>query len=242
MTSSGSDVEFGVVQTCHAEMDRQWQLLLDQNAQRTEPIEVACRLGCAACCTQLPDASYSEGGQIADAIEHAPAPLRAEALDRLFAWEAEYLRWVGDDHMPLPSEDWKAHLFWRSRWHLRRIACPFLNIEDHTCGVYPMRPSPCRAHHAARSPDTDELQPPERCFPDAALAQGFLPSIGQLTRVNLSGVYSQHLQDALEAEGIEYRVFILPLVVMELGRAHYGWAPDGPPGPVRVLKGALAVA
>jgi Fe-S-cluster containining protein len=239
--------DFGVVQTCHDEMDRQWQHLLERNRERpiTEGlpmVEVMCRQGCAACCTQLPDASYAEGALIAWQIESTGGSDKEEAIARLLSWEAEFARWMRTNPLVDPVANYQEHLLWRSRWHARRIACPFLEMADHSCAIYPDRPTVCRAHHAARPPaGTDVPNPPEACFPDPAmLERGELRSVWQLNH-RLSEQFSEFEYETFQKEGVSWATFILPITVLAEGRRRFGW-PLGSDrtGPVRVLEHPLA--
>jgi Fe-S-cluster containining protein len=122
---------------------------------RTEGLEIACRPGCAACCTYLVGALPSEAALVVDHIDRLPSRERDAIIARLVAWERAWLLAGGRD-LVTPQ----AALVWQDR----RIPCPMLDPKSYTCTVYPVRPLACRAHHALPAP-TDEATRVQTPFP-----------------------------------------------------------------------------
>lgn len=254
--SDKDKLAIGVVQGCYRAFDRDWKQLLDQNAQLpvTEarpPVDVLCTSGCAACCTYLVDVLESEAVVLAVAIQQADESQRQEALFRLLQWEHEFLAWQARNPRPeevlLRVKDGRreasmnpAHIAWRVRWQYKRKACPFLNIEDYTCGVYEIRPTTCRGHHAATPPPdapADIRMPPEGCFTNEDnVRTGNPTSIWQINNM-LGEVWSAALAKQLGRHGLSWKPGLnLPLAVLAAGRERFGWpGPSDVGGTVPVL-------
>lgn len=113
-----------------------------------------CKPGCAACCYQWVSVSASEAMVIA---EHVRARGQGkEVVGRLKAHE-EATRLAGDR-----AEYWRLH-----------VPCPFL-VEGDLCGIYDVRPMPCRHlfsfdAHACHDPDPGTQTPNWREAMDAGV-------------------------------------------------------------------------
>jgi Fe-S-cluster containining protein len=235
-----------VVLRCYDWMDRQWTALLEKNAELSmlgEPkIDVACRKGCAACCTYVVDIFDSEAATIAVAIQQAEDVDRIQALFQLLAWEHEWNAWL--DLNPMPSQVLITktpdgmrgavnpdHMAWRVRWQIKRKACAFLNMEDYSCSIYDLRPATCRGHHAAYPPTgVDCATPPDGCFTSQAdVERGWPQSIYQINN-ELGEQWSMVLAQNLQRNDLPWKPGqILPIAVLEAGRARFNW-----PGPMDV--------
>jgi Fe-S-cluster containining protein len=251
----------GVVLACYDQFDREWRHLLDLNmmlpvTQGRPPIKVVCRTGCAACCTYLVDTLEGEAIMLAIAIEQADPESKHEALRRLLQWEHEYNRWLRGNPMPPPVfirgiegnkvdvELNAAHSAWRARWQVKRKACPFLNMEDHSCGVYELRPATCRGHHAAEPPadhPAEVREPPEGCFTTAEdLNSNRVTAPIWMLNNQLGEQWSVKLGQALMQRHLPWTPGqILPIAVLEAGRERFHWPqPQDVGGEVPVLENA----
>jgi Fe-S-cluster containining protein len=220
----------------HEAMQRAYDDLLAEAAARDDTAEVACRAGCAACCVYLVDCISSEGQLIAASIENGDPNYKAAVMARLLDWEHEFHRWLRTHPMPQRSEDDDAlndeHDLWRGFWQARRIACPFLDLDTNCCSIYQDRPSVCVGHHACYPPsgvvNDIPTPPPEGCFTKwEDVNAGHLTPIWQLN-AELCTTFSQVLAKSLEARGIQWTLYFLPLMVLREGRRHFGWPPVNP--------------
>jgi len=215
----------------HEAMDLAWDQLAQLAAETPGAAEVACAPGCAACCSYLVDTVSSEGTLIAASIENSPPAYKAIILSRLQDWEYEFERWSRSHPMPQRSDGQEhAHDLWRGRWQARRIACPFLNLDDNTCSIYADRPATCRGHHACYAPPDlageIPLQPPEGCFTSwEAIEKGELTPIWQLNS-ELCTIFSQVMVKTLDSQNVEWTLYFLPQMVLREGRKHFGWPPN----------------
>jgi len=214
----------------HQAMDEAWRLLMEMNAKQEQPGQVACGVGCAACCSYLVDTISSEGALIAASVEYGEPGYKAIVMERLLDWEYEFMHWLL--RHPIPSEGRKDHLhdLWRGAWQTRRIACPFLDLDDNTCSIYADRPATCRGHHACYAPPQlrgEMAEPPEGCFTsEEDLKRGQLTPIWQLNN-EVCQTFSGLLADALQARDIAFSSHLLPIMVLWAGRSWFGWpAPD----------------
>ena len=215
----------------HAVMDQAWDLLMQVNAESENPAQVACGPGCAACCSYLVDTISTEAELIAASMELGDPAYKAAALERLLDWEYEFMRWL--QRHPVPDGGIKnhAHDLWRGSWQIRRIACPFLDMDSFRCTIYADRPATCRGHHACYIPPEmagNVSQPPDGCFTSVEdIASGKLTPIWMLN-AHVGETFSKILVDTLEAKGVDYSGHLLPLMVLNVGRAVWGWPRPNP--------------
>jgi Fe-S-cluster containining protein len=238
-----------VVLNCHRQMDQQWQRLLELNAERPmqglPTMKLACAKGCAACCTFAVEAQESEAVVIAVAIEQTGGDDRQEAITRLLAWEHEFHRWLERNPMPppvtvQPDQGGKIHvtnnpkhLLWQVSWQIGRKACPFLNMEDHSCGIYDLRPTVCRSFHAIYPPPDAPRHvrlPPDGCFTTDEDLKAGRPGVVYQLNSDLGEIWSGALGKALEKHGLPGERSLLPLAVLKAGRERFGWPPPGDVG------------
>jgi Fe-S-cluster containining protein len=97
---------------------------------------VSCSKGCAHCCSLFTVTSLPEAMLIARWVWNSPE--REVYIARLIVRAREMAKYVNDDK-------------W---WDLQR-PCIFLDEENRTCSVYPIRPGCCRWHAV--------VSPPEEC-------------------------------------------------------------------------------
>ena len=216
----------------HAAMDQAWQMLLEVNAQSDRRATVVCGAGCAACCSYLVDAVSTECALIATSIEFGDPTYKATILERLLDWEHEFMRWLQRHPVPDNGEKTVAHDLWRGTWQIRRIACPFLDLDNYQCSIYADRPAMCRGHHACLPPpevaDQVVAAPPEGCFTSVDdIRSGKLTPIWMLNS-ELGQVFEKMLLDTLDAYGVTYSGHLLPLMVLSIGRAAHGWPQPNP--------------
>jgi len=214
----------------HEAMDEAWRLIEEVNARQEHPGQVACASGCAACCSYLVDTISSEGAVIATGIEYGDPGYKAVVMERLLDWEYEFMHWML--RHPIPNEGRKDHEhdLWRGQWQIRRIACPFLDLDSNMCSIYADRPATCRGHHACYPPPqvADHVSmPPEGCFTKIEdLQRGELTPIWQLNDT-VTQTFSKLLADSLHARDIAFSSHLLPIMVLWAGRSWFGWpAPD----------------
>jgi len=225
--------EAALVIKAHDAMDQAWQLLMEANAESAQPGEVACAAGCAACCSYLVDAISSEAVLIAVCIERGDPNYKRAVTERLLDWEHEFMRWL--QRHPIPHEGQKDHEhdLWRGAWQVRRLACPFLDMDDYTCSIYADRPATCRGHHACYVPpevlaERPVSQPPDGCFTSVEdIKNGVLTPIWMIN-AHVGEMFSKMLADTLDAARVEYSGHLLPLMVLNVGRAAYGWPKPNP--------------
>lgn len=221
LTPLGIDVTRDVLAECDVMMA---QLVAEG---RAEGLQLACREGCAACCTFIVGAIIQESAVVASAVQQLPQAVRAGVLQRLVAFEREWTRRYG-----------KAQLLERAEsallWQAERWACPMLDPKDHSCLVYDDRPVACRVHHATyRLPGNVMTNPcacvsgdpPEGCFTSIENAtHSHLPDVWMLNP-SIVSIATDMLQVAmLGRAGTGYpEPGILPLQVLRVGRELYGW-------------------
>ena len=114
---------------------------------------IACRAGCNACCSQLIRVTWPEALLVAAwLLEPDQAELRARFEAALPAWreavaeeratvEELLARHAGP---PLDEPDRQRYVDATLAYHRRDAMCPF-NDAQGNCGIYPVRPLPCRA-------------------------------------------------------------------------------------------------
>jgi Fe-S-cluster containining protein len=189
----------------------------------------ACQRGCAACCTYPVSATVEEGEVIADAVQALPTPTRLKVVARLAAWNrawASYSRGrLGAGHVAL-------------EWQVKRVACPFLNLDTHECQVYATRPLACRVHHACNLDPRQRQRAqhqveqcgcaiedaPGGCWTTRTMAEHGHPSAIVQIDVQLQEKALGVLMHELNAAGAEtVNVGMLPEVVWLAGSRRYGW-------------------
>ena len=223
--------EIVLTMRAHTFMDEAWDGVLKLNAQQEHPGNVACAAGCSACCSYLVDTISSEGVLIAASIENSDADYRNAAMERLLDWEYEFEHWLLKH--PIPNDGVKDHEhdLWRGAWQVRRIACPFLDLNDNRCSIYADRPATCRGHHACYPPPevADKVsQPPDGCFTSLEdLKRGEMTPIWQLNN-EMTQIFSGVLAEALDGYGVAYTSHLLPIMVLRQGRARFGWPAPNP--------------
>lgn len=100
----------------------------------------SCRKGCAACCYQAIPST----------------PLEVARIKKFMATDERKELWMNKirelkDHYPKANgkanfSDLAGPYFFEGR------PCPFLDLEDNTCGIYPVRPQTCRNHMVMTDP------------------------------------------------------------------------------------------
>ena len=124
-------------------------------------VEVSCRAGCHACCSQLVVVSPLEAHALAEHVA-ADADLGRRAAARVEAWAAAV-----SGHPTLGARlaqfekaggyvDSQAGDAIEREYWAAKLPCPFL--DGGCCSIYPVRPHACREHFV--------LSPPELCAED----------------------------------------------------------------------------
>jgi len=179
---------------------------------------MACRRGCAACCTYPAQVAPEEASILADAVQAMPRAQRESVIARMAAWERA---WAANKMGDLADV---------GPWQARRIACPLLDLKTHDCMVYEDRPLACRAHHAvtpppdAKHPSCDTCSiamPPDGCFTtDEEISHNHRTPVWQYDP-NLGNRSLYSLSLLLNKQTVEAG-FLVPLT-LGVGRARYGW-------------------
>lgn len=138
-------------QAAHAQVDAVLSELLAVIAERGER-KLACGPGCNACCHQLVRCTWAEALLIA---EYLLLPAQAALLAQLDARVASPQSSPASELVPLnallarhrgiPNEPVARQNFFEilDGYNRRWVMCPF-NDERGYCGIYPVRPLPCR--------------------------------------------------------------------------------------------------
>lgn len=205
---------------------------------------VACRNGCAACCTYVVDASSAEALRIAYWINGRPTKERERLTARMAQWLRDWIVFKAEHGQDYVSST-PVHV--AAQWNLRRVACPFLNLNDHSCSIYAVRPVACRMHHACYKPTPDEVEdliatgqtppesrqqfatydPGEGCFQNEAdAARGFCPTIWQVDRDALVKMSARYMVEEAKA-GIEFEYGNLVPGVLLMGKQFCRWTITG---------------
>jgi Fe-S-cluster containining protein len=187
--------------------------------------DVACKPGCAACCTFLVGSTIQEAYLAAVAVQRLPQAARQGIIARLAAWERTWI--LAHGNVKLLEEPVAA-----MRWQVRRIPCPMLDPTDYTCLVYDDRPIGCRTHHACAWPADAPPRaccavetPGDGCFNvQANVDHGHNADVWQLD-VTLLLKWTEQLQEliASRADAGYPEAGILPLQVLRIGRERFGW-------------------
>jgi len=110
---------------------------------------ISCAQGCDACCWYLIRLSLPEALHVRRVVDVLPEPRRTEVRAR-FAAAREKLAdedLLHDLETGLarrqndPDHDHRVETLAR-RYLALRIPCPFLDLEERACGIYPDRPAP----------------------------------------------------------------------------------------------------
>jgi Fe-S-cluster containining protein len=100
----------------------------------------SCRKGCAACCYQAIPATPLETARIKKYMEH----------------HVNKETWIKNINVlkpfyPKASQD-ETFKEAAGAYFFEGRPCPFLNLEDNTCGIYPVRPITCLTHIVMTDP------------------------------------------------------------------------------------------
>ncbi len=119
-------------------------------AAKAEKAGTTCKKGCASCCHLLISTTFPEAVAVAEHVQTEPKfKLQKQRILKRLHEQVELLR------ASMARQD-PMHYF------RAKLACPFLDTSDQTCGIYKARPSSCRLHHA--------VSDPENCAPDSGKA------------------------------------------------------------------------
>lgn len=188
-------------------------------------LEVACKPGCAACCTYLVGATLHEAVLVAEEIQKQPQAARTATLGRLVAWERLWVGLYGKAKLCSPEQG--------IAWQHKRIPCPMLDPKTYLCTVYDVRPLACRSHHACYLPEgatlpcqsCPTLAPGDGCFTsDENLAHNHDPQVWMI-RGDLMLEYTHELAGQLvsKQENGYPEPGLLTLLVLRAGRELFGW-------------------
>ena len=116
---------------------------------------VSCRQGCAACCRQPVPISEIEIYHLAELVEAMPEPRRSEIKDR-FKAAVEHFESIGwfekmnaIGNMTLTDSKEKVSKMISEagvEYFREGIPCPFLNVDEGSCGIHEHRPLACREY------------------------------------------------------------------------------------------------
>jgi len=129
------------------------QLIIDASSRRIEESDgrIACRKGCAACCSYLIPISPAEAYHLRDEIFKMPQ-LEQRTLFRSCQHTT---RQLVDHRIPdalfSPTQEHEERLDILSDWYRdMKLPCPFL--VNHTCCIYDFRPLACREYFVTSHP------------------------------------------------------------------------------------------
>lgn len=193
--------------------------MLVENA-RANGEDLACRRGCAACCTYPVALLEDEAIVVAEAVEALREPRKGEVVARLVAWAKLWREHHTDPaRISLDVAEWQA----------MGVACPLLDMQTYDCMIYDQRPLACRAHHAmpvpdgTSHPDCDRCvirQPPEGCFTTSEeVSHGHRTAVLQLDP-DLAAKSQFMLAGTTDL--LKLDIGMLPEMVLKAGR-RYGW-------------------
>lgn len=126
--------------------------LLDEMYEVIEPAmeaisaQSSCRKGCAACCYQAIPCTPLEVSRIKKFM--STSEKKEEWMTRIQELKKHYPKANGNAKF---TELAGPYFF-------ERRPCPFLDLEDFTCGIYPVRPQTCRSHMVVSDPDLCHAQ------------------------------------------------------------------------------------
>lgn len=142
------DDALAVVARVHDEVDR--GIAARTAAAAEEGVQLACRQGCSACCSEPIMVLVPEAMTVASWLA---SPERDEQRAAFLAAYPEWRAAVGDSLERLAELDRAGDRAEKVTAHLahqrRHILCPF--NRDGDCTVYPVRPTICRNAHAIDS-------------------------------------------------------------------------------------------
>lgn len=214
---------------------------------------IACKKGCAACCTYAVDATTAECMRIAAHIEGMPKARRERVIGRLVAYVREWTEWAESRGIQAAESTAVTD---GVHWNLQRKACAFLNTQTHECGIYSVRPLACRAHHACYPPTPEQLaelphdpaentsgeivDPGEGCFQsEADTARGFAPTVWQVDREIMKTAAAVQVGKLLQ-NNINAQACNLYVGILWLGQQRFGWSHGiGTQEPVPTLAGCF---
>lgn len=122
------------IEHCHGYLDRMIESVHSEMA-REGASPVACGVGCSYCCYMCVDIFRVEAPRIADYVLREMPERLEEITKRLEQQVKARQTEPGDEE---DDQDRYAH---------QRVPCAFL-ADDGSCGIYPVRPIPCRSHHS----------------------------------------------------------------------------------------------
>lgn len=149
------------IKALHEFTDSAVEALKAKSAAAGKPITCAGK-GCCHCCYEP---VYCSTAEVEHAIEGL-TPMERIIIGDIVAKQIKLVSPTGLLEQDLPPV---------LKWLELKLACPFLQPADGTCGVYSRRPYSCRIHLAIKHPDTcrdDRLNQKYAMFDDEV--QGLL--------------------------------------------------------------------
>lgn len=132
------EIVSGVARDCGVSVTRAIQLVADRlrTLEESSGAVLACSRGCSRCCYQMVSVMPGEWKEITKHLVHTPGllkTLRSSARELILQFR-DYLKesFLRARHPVALAQDWDGE------------PCVFLNVEDGSCRVYPVRPIVCR--------------------------------------------------------------------------------------------------
>lgn len=108
---------------------------------RAQGVSIPCGRGCDACCFDIAWALDEEADELAERVRSMPTARREGVVERARAWLAG-MRAAGLDPDCRAPETPDLRTY-----HRAHLPCPLLDVEQHQCMAYELRPLSCRGHY-----------------------------------------------------------------------------------------------
>ncbi len=101
-------------------------------------ITLACKKGCSACCYTLITSTEMEMKEVVYFINALPRAVRMPLIKKAIGLAREWRDYYSENEFAIKVDFFKPFRDWQSK------PCPFLNEEEGSCGIYPVRIVDCR--------------------------------------------------------------------------------------------------
>ncbi len=105
---------------------------------RISGITLACRKGCAVCCPTLITSTEMEMNEIIHFISALPRTVRMPLIKKAMDLAREWRDYYRENELLIRLDPFKPFQDWQGK------PCPFLNEEEGSCCIYPVRIVDCR--------------------------------------------------------------------------------------------------
>jgi len=100
-------------------------------------VTLACKKGCSQCCDTLIISTEMEIDEVIRFVNNIPRAVRIPLIRRALSFAREWRDYTKNQFVP-EIDPFKSFKDWKGR------PCPFLNEDDGSCSIYPVRIMDCR--------------------------------------------------------------------------------------------------